>query len=40
MSNILLTVIGVAISLPISIVLIVWMLHYKKSRRFPKGQCG
>ena len=37
MSNILLTVTGVAISLPISIVLIVWMLHYKKSRRFPKG---
>ena len=37
MPNILLTVIGIAISLPISIALIMWMLHYKKNRRFPKG---
>lgn len=29
--------IGIAISLPISIALIAWMLHYKKERKFPKG---
>ena len=37
MPNILNTVIGIAISLPSSVALILWMLHYKKERRFPKG---
>lgn len=37
MPNILNMLIGIAISLPISVALILWMLHYKKERRFPKG---
>ena len=34
MPSFLYTLIGVAISLPISIALLAWMLHYKKDRKF------
>lgn len=37
MPSFLYTLIGVAISLPISIALLAWMLHYKKDRKYPKG---
>ena len=36
MPNLMNVVIGTVISLPISIVLLVWMLHYKKDRKFPR----